>query len=56
DDLIATGGTIKAAATLVEKLGAEVVKCIFLLELAGLNGREKLKDYEVGSVVTYEGK
>ncbi len=56
DDLIATGGTIKAAATLVEKLGAQVVKCIFLLELAGLNGREKLKDYDVGSVVSYEGK
>ena len=43
-------------ATLVEKLGAQVVKCIFLLELAGLNGREKLKDYDVGSVVSYEGK
>ncbi len=56
DDLIATGGTIKAAATLVEKLGAQVVKCIFLLELAGLNGREKLKDYDVGSVVSYDGK
>ena len=56
DDLIATGGTIKAAARLVEKLGGEVVKIIFLMELAGLKGREKLAGYDVTSVVTYEGK
>ena len=56
DDLIATGGTIKAAARLVEKLGGEVVKIIFLMELAGLKGREKLAGYDVASVVTYEGK
>lgn len=55
DDLIATGGTIDAAAKLVEQLGGEVVKIIFLLELAGLKGREKLAAYDVGTVVTYEG-
>lgn len=56
DDLIATGGTIEAAAKLVEDLGGEVVKIVFLMELAGLNGREKLKDYDVESVICYEGK
>lgn len=56
DDLIATGGTIKAAAELVEELGGEVVKMIFLIELAGLNGRDVLKGYSVDSVITYEGK
>jgi adenine phosphoribosyltransferase len=56
DDLIATGGTMKAAAHLVEQLGGEVVKMIFLIELAGLEGRKLLKNYEVGSVVSYEGK
>ncbi len=56
DDLIATGGTAKAAAQLVEKLGGEVVKFIFLLELAGLNGRKALEGYTVDSVAIYEGK
>lgn len=56
DDLIATGGTMKAAAELVEELGGEVVKMLFLLELKGLNGREVLKGYDVDSVVAYEGK
>ena len=56
DDLIATGGTIKAAIDLVEELGGEVVKAVFLMELAGLNGREKLADYDVDAVITYEGK
>ncbi len=56
DDLIATGGTIEAAIKLVEQLGGEVVKVIFLMELAGLKGRERLKDYDVASVITYEGK
>lgn len=56
DDLIATGGTMKAAAELVEELGGEVVKMIFLIELAGLDGRKVLKDYDVDAVVTYEGK
>ena len=56
DDLIATGGTIEAAIKLIEQLGGEVVKVLFLIELAGLNGREKLAGYDVESVVTYEGK
>ena len=55
DDLIATGGTIEAAARLVEELGGEVVKIIFLMELEGLKGREKLKGYDVESVIHYEG-
>ena len=56
DDLIATGGSAEAACKLVEDLGGKVVKVIFLMELAGLKGREKLKDYDVGSVIVYEGK
>ena len=56
DDLIATGGTIEAAAKLVEQLGGEVVRIIFLMELAGLHGREKLSKYDVESVIRYEGK
>lgn len=56
DDLIATGGTIEAAAKLVEELGGEVVKIIFLMELAGLEGRKRLEKYDVASVICYEGK
>ena len=56
DDLIATGGTIEAAAQLVEELGGQVVKIIFLMELAGLKGRERLAKYPVASVLRYEGK
>ena len=56
DDLIATGGTIEAAAKLVERLGGEVVRMVFLLELSGLNGREKLQKYDAESVVSYAGK
>ena len=56
DDLIATGGTIEAACSLVEELGGEVAKIIFLMELKGLNGREKLAKYDVASVVSYDGK
>ena len=51
DDLVATGGTIEAAIKLVEELGGEVVKVVFLMELAGLKGRERLKGYEVESKV-----
>ena len=56
DDLIATGGTMEAAARLVESLGGEVAKIVFVMELAGLKGREKLKKYDVASVIRYEGK
>ena len=56
DDLVATGGTIEAAIKLVEELGGEVVKVVFLMELAGFKGRERLKGYEVESVLCYDGK
>ena len=56
DDLIATGGTMKAAAELIEELGGEVTKIVFLMELAGLHGRKALAGYDVESVVVYEGK
>lgn len=54
DDLLATGGTINAVAELVEKLGGEVVKMLFMIDLAFLNGREVLARYPVSSLVTYE--
>ena len=47
DDLIATGGTVEAIAKLVEELGGEVVKICFVMELAGLKGRDKLQKYDV---------
>jgi adenine phosphoribosyltransferase len=53
DDLLATGGTSKAAIKLVEKLGGEVVQVLFLIELSFLNGREKLKGYNVKALVDY---
>ena len=56
DDLIARGGTVEAAVKLIERLGGEVVKIVFLMELEGLNGREKLEGYNVDSVIRYEGK
>jgi adenine phosphoribosyltransferase len=56
DDLIATGGTIEAITKLIESLGGEVVKIIFLIELEGLRGRDKLVGYDVDSVLKYEGK
>lgn len=56
DDLIATGGTIEAACKMIEELGGEIVKIVFLMELAGLKGREKLSKYDVESVICYEGK
>ena len=56
DDLIATGGTTEAIIKLIEQLGGEVVKIIFLIELEGLKGREKLKGYRLESAICYEGK
>jgi adenine phosphoribosyltransferase len=53
DDLLATGGTIEATIKLVEKLGGIVVGCAFLIELTYLNGREKLKDYNVLTLMEY---
>lgn len=56
DDLMATGGTMEAIISLVERLGGEVVKICFVMELAGLKGRERLSSYSVDSLVIYEGK
>ena len=56
DDLIATGGTMEASIRMIEALGGKVVKIVFLMELAGLKGRERLKGYDVDSVIVYEGK
>ena len=56
DDLIATGGTIEAIIGMVEKLGGVVVKIVFLMELEGLKGRDKLSGYNVESVIKYPGK
>ncbi len=56
DDLIATGGTMKAACNLVERLGGEVAGILFLMELVDLKGREVLKDYPVYSIIKYEGE
>ena len=56
DDLIATGGSAKAAVNLIERLGGQVVKIIFVMELAGLEGRKKLEGYDVESLIVYPGK
>lgn len=54
DDLLATGGTMGAACKLVEKIGGKVAGIVFLIELAGLGGAEKVSDYEVTSIISYE--
>jgi adenine phosphoribosyltransferase len=56
DDLIATGGTAAATAELVTKLGGTVVECAFVIELAFLKGREKLKPHRVFSVLQYQSE
>jgi len=53
DDLLATGGTAKASCELVEKLGAKVEACAFVVELDFLEGREKLSGYEVYSLLHF---
>jgi adenine phosphoribosyltransferase len=53
DDLLATGGTASAAVRLIERLGAEIVGCSFLIELMELHGRQKLSDHEVHSLVRF---
>jgi adenine phosphoribosyltransferase len=55
DDLLATGGTTEAVIKMVKRLGGEVVRICFVIELAGLNGRSKLGGYPVDSLVIYEG-
>jgi len=56
DDLLATGGTMEACAHMVEQLGGEIIGCAFVVELSALNGRDKLKGYEVISLVDYESE
>ena len=56
DDLMATGGTIEAIIKLIKELGGEVVGSVFLMELAGLEGRKKLEGQNVQSVIVYPGK
>ncbi len=56
DDLLATGGTMAAAAHLVEALGGTIVKILFLIELTFLNGREKLEGYPIKSIITYDAE
>ena len=53
DDLLATGGTVEATIKLVEQLGGEVAGCAFLIELEDLKGRERLKGYDVFTLMTY---
>jgi adenine phosphoribosyltransferase len=53
DDLLATGGTVKAVIELIEKMGGEVVECAFLAELEFLNGKDKLKPHEVYSLLKF---
>nr|PID54345.1 MAG: adenine phosphoribosyltransferase [Micrococcales bacterium] len=54
DDVLATGGTAEAACRLVEQAGASVVNVVFLMELAGLGGREKLGDRQVNALLTLD--
>ena len=55
DDLMATGGSAEATAKLVEKLGGKVIRMVFVMELAGLQGRKKLSAYDVRSLIVYPG-
>ena len=54
DDLLATGGTMASACKLIEKIGGQVAGVVFLIELAELRGREKIADYKVKSIISYE--
>ena len=53
DDVLATGGTAQAVCKLVEQLGGTIVQCNFIMKLDFLNGKDKLSDYNVKSVLTY---
>jgi adenine phosphoribosyltransferase len=54
DDLLATGGTAEATCKLVEKLGGKVIQLSFIIELTFLNGREKIRNYKVNSLITFD--
>ncbi len=54
DDLLATGGTMKAACQMVEKLGGNIIALSFLIELTFLKGRSSLEDYDIYSVISYD--
>ncbi|MBU3143913.1 adenine phosphoribosyltransferase [Clostridium sp. CF012] len=54
DDLLATGGTVAAVTKLIEQMGGEVVSLNFVIELTGLNGKDKLKGYDIMSLVKYD--
>jgi adenine phosphoribosyltransferase len=54
DDLLATGGTIAACCTMIEKAGGKVAGCAFVIELAGLRGRERIAKYPTLSLITYD--
>ncbi len=56
DDLIATGGTVGATAKLVEKLGAEIIECAFVIELPDLKGKEQIKNHKIFSIIEFEGE
>jgi len=56
DDLLATGGTAEASCKLIEKLGGKIVQISFIIELTFLNGKEKLKKYDVRSIVKYDSE
>jgi adenine phosphoribosyltransferase len=56
DDLLATGGTARALAELIEGTGAQIAGCAFLVELAFLGGRERLKGYDVHALLSYDGE
>lgn len=53
DDVLATGGTARAACNLIERMGGNIIQCNFLSELSYLDGRRKLRDYEVESLLIY---
>ena len=54
DDLLATGGTVKASSQLIEKVGGHLVGCAFIIELLGLNGRNNIPNVPVKSLISYE--
>jgi adenine phosphoribosyltransferase len=56
DDLLATGGTAEAGCKLVEEAGGKIIKVLFLVELPELEGRKKLSNYDIDSIITFEGQ